>query len=446
MNSHPGRAAAWPPGENEPAFAHTLPKPYIAFVAKHIAPGPLLIEGGDIVLPDRIIRKGALLAVDGKIVAVGPADGLHAEPPRECRKIQANGALVCPSFWEAHIHGCGGLSMENMSLDALLKMGQFLAAKGVGAFLPTTVADENILSGLGKALGAARDSEEEPAEGAALHGRALGIHVEGPFVSPARKGGIPDNLVRDPSIKYLRSLSETARGFIRVMTFAPELPGASDLFEGIVSSGILPSLGHSDARFADLERYDDITPLGVTHLFNGMSGVSHKDPGLAQWALLNSSAFTELNCDGTHVHDAAVMLALRARPWQRIVAISDAFTPAGLETGSNEGLTVYGREVVSRGGGVYYSDSGVLVGSRLLVTDGVGRLVSRFKVPVPLAVSMASLNPARHFGFLGKGALLPGYDADVAVFSTDFKRCSFMAWQGVPLFEVPGLAMSPPSR
>ena len=408
-------------------------------MAKHVAPGPLLIEGGDIVLPDRIIRKGALLAVDGKVTAVGPADELHADPPRECRRIQASGQLVCPAFWEAHIHGCGGLSMENMSLDALRKMGQFLAGKGVGAFLPTTVADENILSGLGKALETARDSEGRPDEGSggrtALHGRALGIHVEGPFVAPARKGGIPDNLVRDPSIEYLQSLVEMARSFIRVMTFAPERPGASELFEAIVSSGIRPSLGHSDAHFADLERYDDITPLGVTHLFNGMSGVSHKDPGLAQWALLNSSAFTELNCDGTHVHDAAVMLALRARPWQRIVLISDAFTPAGLETGRDEGLMVYGREVVSRGGGVYYSDSGVLVGSRLLVTDGVGRLVSRFKVPLPWAVAMATLNPARHFGFLEKGALLPGYDADVAIFSADFKSCSFMAWQGAPLFE-----------
>jgi len=174
--------------------------------------------------------------------------------------------------------------------------------------------------------------------------------------------------------------------------------------------------------------------LGVTHLFNGMSGISHKDPGLAQWAILNKTVFTELNCDGTHVHDAAVQLALRARPWQRMIVISDAFPPAGLEEEAARGLTVYGKPVVANGAGVYYAGSGVLVGSRRLVNDGLARLVSRFDVPLPWAVAMATLNPARHLGFLEKGALLPGYDADIAVLSRDFSECSFLSWEGRPVW------------
>ena len=422
----PARSAL--PAEHGGPFALPVPGPYIRAVAKEDNAMSLLIEGGDLVLPDRVLKTGGLLVSDGKIAAVGPSVRALGALPRDCRRVQAEGQVVCPSLWEVHIHGCGGVSTESMTPEALDRMGDFLAARGVGAFMPTTVADEGILSGLGEALAGG-------AENPALRGRALGIHVEGPFVSPARKGGIPDHLVRAPSPEYLRALAEKARGFIREMTFAPELPGARGVFDGLVAGGILPSLGHSDANFADLEPYDNIVPLGVTHLFNGMSGVSHKEPGLAQWALLNRSVYTELNCDGTHVHDAAIQLALRARPWERLVVISDAFTPAGLDAADDDGLTVYGKSVVSRGNGVYYSDSGVLVGSRRLVNEGVGRLVSRFKVPLPAAVAMASLNPARHLGFLDKGALLPGFAGDVAVFSRDFSACTFMAWEGVPLFE-----------
>jgi len=395
--------------------------------------GPVLIEGGDVVLPDRLVPNGAVLVAGGKISAVGPAARVAAALPEGCRRVSASGALICPSLWEVHIHGCGGVSVERMTADSLARMGRFLGARGVGAFLPTTVADEGTLAGLATALEA---GDAVPW----LRGRALGIHVEGPFVALSRKGGIPSELVREPSIEYLHTLVDAARRRLRVMTFAPELPRATELFGGITSLGVLPSLGHSDAKLADLEAYENVTPLGVTHLFNGMSGISHKDPGMAHWAILNKTVYTELNCDGTHVHDAAIQLALQSRPWQRIVLISDAFTPAGLQDSAAQDLTVYGKPVVARAAGVYYADSGVLVGSRRLVNEGVARLVSRFNVPLPWAVAMATLNPARHLGFLQKGALLPGYDADVAVFSRDFGTCSFLAWEGMTIFEAKDLS------
>jgi len=386
----------------------------------------MLIEGGDVVLPDRIIRKGAVLMLAGKVHAVGPTDRVAADVPAGCVRVNAANHLVCPSLWDIHIHGCGGVSTEVMTTDGLARMGAFLAQRGVGAFLPTTVASEQILSRMAAALEGADLLPD-------LQTRALGIYVEGPFVAPARKGGIPQEILREPSIEYLRALVEIAGRRIKAMAFAPELPGASELFNSLVSLGILPCLGHSDARLEDLSTYESVTPLGITHLFNGMSGISHKEPGLAQWAILNKSVYTELNCDGTHVHDAAVQLALRTRPWQRIVVISDAFSPAGLDPSVAGTGEVYGKPVVQRGNGVYYADSGVLVGSRRLVNEGVGRLVSQFSIPLPWAVAMASLNPARHLGRLEKGALLPGYDADVAVMTRDFDSCSFLAWEGRPI-------------
>jgi N-acetylglucosamine-6-phosphate deacetylase len=394
-----------------------------------------LLEHCDVVLPDQLVRSGAVLAADGKILFAGAAAGLPHPVPPGCRRIPAEGTLACPALWETHVHGCGGVSTEDMSAQSLAAMAGFLAARGVGAFLSTAVADERHLAGLGDALHSAA---------ADVRGRALGIHVEGPFVASARRGAIDEALIRPISIEYLERMISLARQKIRIMTFAPELSGAVMLADRLRDLGILPSLGHSAASYESLSPFDAVSPLSVTHLFNGMSGVSHKEPGLAHWALLNREVFTELNCDGTHVHDAGVRLALRARPWEKLVVISDAVTPAGLsmqDAGGSPGRapgpahSLYGRPLVERGNGLYYADTGVLVGSRCLVPDGVARLVLELDVPLPAAVAMAALNPARLLGFRRKGALLPGYDADVALFSRDFKRCSFLSWEGRTIHE-----------
>jgi N-acetylglucosamine-6-phosphate deacetylase len=406
-----------------------------------------LISGCEVVLPDRTVRHGAVLTEGSAILFAGSEDRLPKKLPDGCRRIPAPGMRACPALWEMHIHGCGGVSTESMTGESLARMGQFLAQKGVGAFLPTIVSNEGHIGALGAALDRASGSvaalDRAPGSSAApasaqasgvTRSRIPGIHVEGPFVAAARRGAIPENLIRAPSTEYLDHMRGLSRGTIRILTIAPELDGSRALIDRLRLSGILPSLGHSDASYDSLRPLEGITPLGVTHLFNGMSGVSHKDPGLAQWALLNRDVFTELNCDGTHVHDAAVRLVLQSRPWERIVAISDAVAPAGQPPGEPVGR-LYDRPLTARGAGLYYADTGVLVGSRLLIPDGLARLVREFRVPVANAVAMATLNPARLLGFPRKGALLAGYDADVALFNQDFSRCSFLSWEGTALYE-----------
>jgi N-acetylglucosamine-6-phosphate deacetylase len=396
---------------------------------------PLLIAGCEVVLPDRLIRNGAVLVEGGTILFAGSEDRLPTRLPEGCRRIEAPGMRACPALWETHIHGCGGVSTESMTGQSLLKMGEFLAERGIGAFLPTIVSDEGHIGMLGEAIESVRETP-------ALRGRIPGIHVEGPFVASARRGAIPENLLRPPSVDYLERMIEISHRTLRVLTIAPELPGAQEVIERLRKEDILPSLGHSAATIDSLGFLEGIAPLGVTHLFNGMSGVSHKEPGLAHWALLNREVFTELNCDGTHLHDEAVRLVLKSRPPERIVAISDAVAPAGLPAAGPAGR-LYGKELAARGAGLFYADSGVLVGSRLLIPDGLARLIHDFRVPVAAAVAMATLNPARLLGFIRKGALLPGYDADIALFTADdFSRCSFLCWEGAPIFEHRGLAIA----
>ena len=382
--------------------------------------GSFLISGCEVVLPDKLIPRGAVLAEAGKIVFAGELSGLPKALPDGCRRIAADGLRACPALWEMHIHGCGGTSTERMTAESLGRMAAFLAQRGVGAFLPTVVPDEETLRSLGQALDDA---------GAEIRGRALGIYVEGPFVSRAKRGAIPEELLRPPSMEYLQRMIELSRRHIRVMTVAPELEGAPELIARLPGLGILPAVGHSDAAFEHLSAVEGVQPLVVTHLFNGMSGVSHKSPGLAQWALMNRGAYTELNGDGTHVHDATVRLALQSRPAEKIVAISDAVAPAGLPLEQSPGL-LYGKPLKANGSGLFYEETGVLVGSRFIVADVVRRLIADFGVPVAVAVAMASRNPAQLLGLSRKGELMPGFDADVAVFSTDFSQCFFLSWEG----------------
>lgn len=383
-----------------------------------------LIEGGDVVLPDRVIRSGMVFVHEGSIRYAGSSDRPgSAGPGGSLPVINAAGLLVCPALWEPHIHGCAGAATENASPESLRRMAGYLASQGVGAFVPTTIADETYVGTLGAALEAVAGEPE-------LASRIIGIHVEGPYVNPARRGGIPESAITTFSPAHLDRLAVLAKGRMRVMTFAPEVEGGRAIADSLAKKGVIPSLGHSDAAYEDLAAFDGAGLLSVTHLFNAMSGVSHRKPGLALWALLHREVFTELIGDLVHVHPAAIQLVLRSRPLERIVLVSDAIAAAGLEAGE---LTLYGRKLAARGNGLYYADSGVLVGSRALVRDALAALVTRFGVPIPTAVAMASLNPARMFGHERTGALLPGYDADVALFAKDFSSCRLALWKGRPI-------------
>jgi N-acetylglucosamine-6-phosphate deacetylase len=412
--------AGSPPRTGASLFARAVSL-YYELVSSQVERSSFLIEGGDVVLPDRVIRSGMVFVHEGSIRYAGSSDRPGTGGPAGgLPLIDASGLLVCPALWEPHIHGCAGATTENATPDSLRHMAGYLASQGVGAFVPTTVADEAYLGSLGAAL-------EAVAAERGLASRMPGIHVEGPYVNPARRGGIPESVIKPFSAAHLERLAGLAKGRIRVMTFAPEVEGGGGIAAALAAKGIIPSLGHSDAAFDDLTGFEGIEVLGVTHLFNAMSGVSHRKPGLALWALLHREAFTEIIGDLVHVHPAALQLALRARPNERIVLVSDAIAAAG---GGGGQLTLYGRKLVAKGSGLYYADSGVLVGSRALVRDAVAGLVARHGIPIATAVAMASLNPARMFGLERKGALLPGYDADVALFTKDFSSCRLTLWEG----------------
>ena len=382
-----------------------------------------LLKNGDLVLPDGILHGGTIAISGNRIVSIGPADDLKQAPEAGSLEVDVRGYWVCPALVELHIHGCGGFSFHNPRDDYLSEIARFLSRKGVGVFLPTVVPQESVLQRLACDI----DSLH-------LGSRVPGIYVEGPFIAGERRGGIPADLIRSVSPDYLEHLCRITGSRIRMVTLAPEMEGAQGLIERVRSRGIIPALGHSSARAEDMADLSGVEPLNVTHLYNAMSGVSHREPGLAQWALLNGSVFTELNGDGVHVHPMALELAFRLRPLERIILISDAVVTAGLEADTEEDHYHGSELAVSRGNGVYYRQSGVLIGSRLLVKDGVSRVVREQGIPVHSAVAMASRVPLKLLGMEGKGALVPGMDADISVFDKGFATCLAQIYEGRVLY------------
>ena len=411
----------------------------------------IIITNGSLILPDSVIYNGAVHIGGGKIIHIGTerdayfdkylktgfseVHRLGENPYAAQEKIQQNirqgdalifnaaGSYVSPALVELHIHGCGGYDIEDPAPEdpeetIIEKIASYLSQRGVGYFLPTVVYDKSVLSSLTFRIKAYKPSA-----------RILGIYMEGSFISKEKRGGIHEgNICRyDPNI--LEEIYNLSKGYLKMMTMAPEIPGAKDILSRIVKYKIVPAFGHSNAEYSEIAKLENVAVLNITHLYNGMSGVSHKKPGLAHWVLLNDSLYTELNCDGTHVHSAAMELTFRLRPHNRIVLISDATPAAGLPPG-DDSVTMRGKRLIVKKSGVYEKESGVLVGSRLLVNDSIYRIHKEFGIPIWEAVKMASANPLRLLGVNSSGLLKEGMDADISVFDKKFNNCHLQLFHG----------------
>ncbi len=379
---------------------------------------PLHITGGKVVLPDRVVDPGCVRTLGTKITYAGPSS--RDPGPGSSRAVQsmdARGGYVCPALVEMHIHGCGEVSFHDRSPGNRIEgAAGILARNGVGVFMPTVYADPSLVDGLAEEIGSG-------------HPRVAGIYVEGPFVSPLRRGAIPPRWVSPPSRPVFDQIVQAARGHLRMMCLAPECTagGGEWVPEAIRSQGAICSLGHSNALADDLTAFEDLTPLNITHLFNGMSGVSHRKPGLAAWALVHRCPYAEINGDGVHVHPLALELALRTRPLNRTILISDAVVEAGEH---REEATYSGVAIRRRGNGMYYAENDVLVGSASMIRDVVGNVIRTCDLSVEKAVSLASRTPLELLGVATKGILEAGMDADIAVFDTRFETCDLLVYEG----------------
>ncbi|HIE47501.1 TPA: N-acetylglucosamine-6-phosphate deacetylase, partial [Candidatus Bipolaricaulota bacterium] len=355
----------------------------------------LWLQGGSLVLSDGV-EEGDLLIQDGRIMALG--EGLK---PDGTRKLSVPRLYVAPGFIDLQVNGGVGHNFEDASPAEIGKIVSFYVSHGSTGLLPTTVTAP---------IARIRDAIERVRR--VGHPAILGVHIEGPFISPERRGAHNPEYILPPSPERFAELTSGHAGFIKLVTLAPELPGGEELITRILESGAVPALGHSDASYeqalAALERGVKL----FTHLFNAMSPFHHRAPG-AVGAALDSDAYVELICDGIHIHPAVVRLIAKVKGFDRICLVTDAISAAGLPDGeySLGNLAVFVREGVAR-----LSD-GTLAGSTLTMDRAVRNFMDYTGCSLPEAVRCASLNPARLLGIDDrKGSLEVGKDADLVIF------------------------------
>jgi len=388
-----------------------------------------LITGGPVIAPTSVIANGAVLIEDSTILNVGSAASLGKETVDAT--IDAKGGIIAPGFINLHVHGGGGADAMDSSFDSLNCMSKFEASHGVVGFLPTIMSSPlEQMTGACKAAAEAIDADRLGSR--CTHGaRILGINVEGPFLNSIRKGAQPEEGIMAPNISVLEKLLDAGGGHIMAMTVAPEIPGAIDIIHALASQGILVSAGHSDAAYADMERGVAAGIRHVTHTYNGMRGLHHREPGVVGAALTIDDLTCELIIDGVHVHPIAASIVVRMKGAAHVVLITDSMRAAGLPDGD---YTLATQHVIVKEGQARL-ESGELAGSTLAMDVAVGNMVRLVGVPLPDAIAMASSTPARKLGLDDrKGRLQRGMDADITILDANTYRATTTISMGKVIF------------
>lgn len=348
--------------------------------------------------PVVVVEGGVIAGIDSRTHAALPA-GRHVELPE---------ATLIPALFDVHIHGSGGHDTMEATDSALNHIGAFLARHGVGAYCATTVTAPldsllRSLSGLAKLI-------ESPLDGA----RPVGIHLEGPFLSPHKRGAHPESQLLAPSIALFERMWQASEGNIRVMTIAPELDGADETIAYATRLGVRVSLGHSDANADAARRGVRAGAVTATHTFNAMRRFDHRDPGLLGEVLTNDDLFAEIICDGLHVDPDVVRLFWKAKGLERALLVTDAM--AG--TGMPDGTYWLGELEVRVKNGRCIVGEDTLAGSTLTLDRALCNFAEFAAAGFAQAVTLATRNPARMTGLDAEiGTLAPGRSADIAVLS-----------------------------
>ena len=361
--------------------------------------------------PQERIEQPLLLVDDGIIVEVDSRT--RREVPKDCRVMDFSDGILTPGFVDIHIHGGGGHDVMEPEPNALPSVERLLAHHGVSSYFPTTVTApiDQTLAALKRLADAIEDTETHQ-QSRDLRARPVGIHLEGPFLSHVRRGVHPPENLLPPTLGTFDRLWQAARGHVRVMTIAPELPGALEVITEAARRGVCVSIGHSDA---DLDAARAAVAAGsrhATHTFNAMRPLGHRDPGILGEVLTDSKLSADIIADGIHLDPVVVQLFLQAKGPDNAVLITDAIAATGMPDGRYR----LGSLEVSLKDGKCLSD-GKLAGSVLTMDRAIRNVMHFAQWDLQRALSLATLNPARVVGLTGAGRLKVGAQADIVVLS-----------------------------
>ena len=365
----------------------------------------LAVTAGRVMTPDRVILDGVVLVEGSKILEVGSRAAVRFSGD-EFEVMNHPRQLLAPGFIDVHIHGALGRDVMEGTGEALEVISRFLAAHGTTSFLATTMTASPIATL--QAVEALGGQVDHPLPGA----RMLGLHLEGPFINPEKRGAHPAKHIRPPSTLIFEQLLARSGRRIKLITLAPEVEGSLEMIEFARSRGVIVSLGHSNATLEETMAAIDLGAANATHLFNAMRSFSHRDPGILGAVLTAPQVWAELIADGVHVSPAAVELCLQCKGSGKILLISDAVSPTGMPEGQYR--LADGEITLSEG--VCRTPDGTLAGSILTQDQALRNVVRWSRLPVPTVLGMLTRNPARSLGIAdSKGTLAAGKDADMVL-------------------------------
>jgi N-acetylglucosamine-6-phosphate deacetylase len=381
----------------------------------------LTLRGARLVDADLDLPRGDITLEDGRILAVGEA--ADAGPGRS---VDAAGLIVMPGFIDVHTHGGGGHNLHTATPDEIHAYGRWAPRSGVTAFLVGIVGTPGDLPELQIRAAAAAIEGWHAGAGA----EPLGIHLEGPYISVERRGAHLPAWLRTPDPVETERILTLAGGHLRLVTLAPELPGAHAMIARLVAAGVTVSIGHTDASYEQALEAITLGATHATHCCNAMRPLLHRDPGPLGAIALSPGVAGELIADGVHVHPAMAQVMIKLLGSDRTILITDALAGAGSDNGAFE---FAGQDARVVGGAARLAD-GTLTGSVLTMDQALRNVVALPGISLSAASAMLSRNPARAARASERmGRLAPGYQADLALLDGDLALCATLS-QGAPVY------------
>src|SRR5271168_1737990 len=366
-----------------------------------------LLHAGRVLTPTAEITDAGILIREGVIEELGLREGMRL--PDGAQEISATDKTAIPGFVDVHIHGAGGRDVMEGNTEALAAVTKTVARHGTTSFVATTVTaspDDTIRSveGIARYISQQHETDDTRAE-------VLGIHFEGPFLSPARRGVHPPEWLKLPSAELLEKFLQAAAGNAQILTLAPELLGAMPCIDAARNAGMVVAVGHTDATYEQTRAAIAHGARHAVHVYNAMRPFSHRDSGVIGAVLTSPEVSAELIADGVHVDEAAMKVLLQAKGAGGVVLVSDGTSATGMP----DGKYMLGNLEVTVSGGVCRNAEGKLAGSTLTLDRALRNIVA-LGASLGDAVRMLTLNPATLLGVeFKKGALRAGADADIVL-------------------------------
>jgi N-acetylglucosamine-6-phosphate deacetylase len=383
-----------------------------------------VIHAGRILTPEEEITDAIILVEGSRIAAIGHRDEIRIPP--DSADYVAGEMTVVPGFVDVHIHGAGGHDVMEGNGRALDRIAATVARYGTTSLVATTVTapvDETCrsLEGIARYI-RSHEQPKDPEEKGRLAAEFVGIHLEGPFISKARRGVHPPDSIARPSVEVLQKFFDAADGLVKIVTIAPEIPGARELIQHAVAAKVVVAIGHSDADFDQARAAIQAGARHAVHMFNAMRPFTHRDPGVVGAILTDPEVTAEVIADGVHVAGPTIQVLLGCKGFDTVLLASDGIAATGMPDGNYR----LGNFEVAVKDGVARNSEGKLAGSTLTLDRALRYLVA-LGVPLKDAVRMATVLPARRLGLAGKkGIIAVGADADLVALTPDLRVAGVM--------------------